>query len=447
MPSWSYGASLLGATGATFTTLTASGNNAQVVSPTSLKLLAGATAGAKITTLESFDSNLEGVYMQFTVPAFFGSGNYIYVGLSGLTGQALPGLTYPAAYLYAFRLEGDGTYIQAYADYASGPFQGTWAQGDTFAIYVDSSVVTFYKNGTNIHSAPNRPVARLQFQASSQGTLDEPVTLNNIRFYPTGKQGSDGALTLRYVNTFEPLEPAQFSAGPESQNFDEVVNFTFSYTALQQLSSVSLFEYLLASQNIGGKVTVRVTDANLPTHSGVFGVTGSITDEGSYYSANVNFLSGTTGYFSSESRVYAFAFDTSPLGVTGRAGSTGVTGATGQPGATGVTGATGAPGTPGGPTGPTGATGEPGPAGTPGGPTGPTGVTGATGEPGPTGQRGTIIFYGYGMPQPGNTGFDGDGPNDENIVGVTGYGPTGYTVQVGDFYFDRNTDNMYFYGA
>jgi hypothetical protein len=51
------------------------------------------------------------------------------------------------------------------------------------------------------------------------------------------------------------------------------------------------------------------------------------------------------------------------------------------------------------------------------------------------------------MPQPGNTGFDGAGPNDESIVGVTGYGPTGYTVQVGDFYFDRNTDNMYFYGA
>ena len=69
------------------------------------------------------------------------------------------------------------------------------------------------------------------------------------------------------------------------------------------------------------------------------------------------------------------------------------------------------------------------------------------GARGPTGQRGTIIFYGYGMPQPGNTGFDGAGPNDEAVIGITGYGPTGYTVQVGDFYFDRNTDNMYFYGA
>ena len=69
------------------------------------------------------------------------------------------------------------------------------------------------------------------------------------------------------------------------------------------------------------------------------------------------------------------------------------------------------------------------------------------GAQGPTGQRGTIIFYGYGMPQPGNTGFDGAGPNDEDLIGITGYGPTGYTVQIGDFYFDRNTDNMYFYGA
>jgi hypothetical protein len=242
------------------------------------------------------------------------------------------------------------------------------------------------------------------------------------------------------------VETGRVSSGA-SQNFDNVTNFTFADTALQQLSSVPIFEYLIASQNIGGKVTLQVTDANLPTHSGVYGVTGTISDEGAYYSVDVNFLSGTTGTFSAISRVYTFAFDTSPLGVTGRAGSTGVTGATGQPGATGVTGAAGAPGTPGGPTGPTGATGEPGPAGTPGGPTGATGVTGATGEPGPTGQRGTIIFYGYGMPQPGNTGFDGDGPNDENIIGVTGYGPTGYTVQVGDFYFDRNTDNMYFYGA
>jgi len=446
MPSWSYGASLLGATGATFTTLTASGNNAQVVSPTSLKLLTGATAGAKITTLESFDSALEGVYMQFTAPAFFNAGDYINVGLSGLTGQALPGITYPSPLMYVFKLKGDGTYLQALSDYANGPFDGTWEEGDTFAIYVDSSVVTFYKNGTNIHSAPNRPVARLQFQASPQATLDEPVSLNNIRFYPTGKQGSDGALTLRYVSTIEPVETGQVEVSG-SQNFNQVTNFIFSDTALQQLSSVPIFNYLIASQNIGGSVTVRVTDANLPTHSGVFGITGSISDEGSYYSANVNFLSGTTGTFTAVSRVYTFAFDTSPLGVTGRAGSTGVTGATGQPGATGVTGATGEPGTPGGPTGPTGATGEPGPAGTPGGPTGPTGVTGATGEPGPTGQRGTIIFYGYGMPQPGNTGFDGAGPNDENIIGVTGYGPTGYTVQVGDFYFDRNTDNMYFYGA
>jgi hypothetical protein len=378
--------------------------------------------------------------MQFTAPAFFNATDYVYVGLSGLTGQALPGLTYPAALMYYFKLKGDGTYIQAVADYASGPFDGTWAQGDTFAIYVDSSVVTFYQNGTKIHIGPNRPVARLQFQASSQGTLDDPVSLNNVRFYPTGKQGSDGALTLRYVSTTETLETAQFSSGG-TQNFDDVTNFTFADTALQQLSSVPIFDYLIASQNIGGKVTLQVTDANLPTHSGVYGVTGSITDEGAYYSVNVNFLSGTTGTFSAVSRVYTFAFDTSPLGVTGRAGATGVTGATGQPGATGVTGPSG------GPIGPTGPTGEPGEPGTPGGPTGERGATGVTGAQGATGQRGTIIFYGYGMPQPGNTGFDGDGPNDEDIVGVTGYGPTGYTVQVGDFYFDRNTDNMYFYGA
>ena len=440
MPSWSYGASLLGATGATFTTLTASGNNVQVVSPTSLKLLTGATAGAKVTTLESFDSALEGVYMQFTVPAFFNATDYVYVGLSGLTGQALPGLTYPAALMYYFKLKGDGTYIQAVADYASGPFDGTWAQGDTFAIYVDSSVVTFYQNGTKIHIGPNRPVARLQFQVSSQGTLDDPVSLNNVRFYPTGKQGSDGALTLRYVSTTETLETAQFSSGG-TQNFDDVTNFTFADTALQQLSSVPIFNYLIASQNIGGKVTVQVTDVNLPTHSGVYGITGTISDEGTYYSVDVNFLSGTTGTFTAESRVYTFAFDTSPLGVTGRAGATGVTGATGQPGATGVTGPSG------GPIGPTGPTGEPGEPGAPGGPTGERGATGVTGAQGATGQRGTIIFYGYGMPQPGNTGFDGAGPNDEDIVGVTGYGPTGYTVQVGDFYFDRNTDNMYFYGA
>ena len=444
MPSWSYGASLLGATGATFTTLTASGNNVQVVSPTSLRLLTGATAGAKVTTLESFDSALEGVYTQFTAPAFFNAGDYIFVGLSGITGQALPGLTYPAALLYYFKLKGDGTYIQAVVDYASGPFDGTWAEGDRFAIYVDSSVVTFYQNGTKIHEGPNRPVARLQFQASPHATLDDPVSLNNIRFYPTGKQGLDGALTLRYVSTTESLEVGQFSAGASNQNFDEVVNFTFSYTALQQLSSIPIFDYLIASQNIGGKVTLQVTDANLPTHSGVFGITGSISDEGTYYSASVNFISGTTGTFSAASRVYTCAFDTSPLGVTGAAGAVG---ATGGPGPTGVTGATGEPGTPGGPTGPTGVTGATGAPGTPGGPTGPTGVTGATGQPGPTGQRGTIIFYGYGMPQPGNTGFDGAGPNDESIVGVTGYGPTGYTVQVGDFYFDRNTDNMYFYGA
>ena len=444
MPSWSYGASLLGATGATFTTLTASGNNVQVVSPTSLKLLTGATAGASVTTLESFDSALEGVYMQFTVPAFFNAGDYIFVSLSGITGQAVPGTAYPEQTLYTFRLKGDGTVLQVYSDFASGPFTGTWAEGDTFSIYVDSSVVTFYQNGTKIQVCANRPVARLQFRASPQGTLDDPVSLDNIRFYPTGKHGSDGALTLRYVSTTNiGVEAGEFAVDG-IQNFDEVTTFNFSNTALQQLSGIPIFDYLIASQNIGGKVTLQVADVNLPTHSGVYGVTGTISDEGTYYTANVNFISGITGTFSANSRVYTFSFDTSPLGATGTRGATGVTGSTGGPGPTGVTGDTGEMG----PTGPSGGPiGPTGPTGDPGGPIGPTGATGATGDVGPTGQRGTIIFYGYGMPQPGNTGFDGAGPNDENIVGVTGYGPTGYTVQVGDFYFDRNTDNMYFYGA
>ena len=201
MPSWSYGASLLGATGATFTTLTASGSSVKVVSPTSLTLLSGAVGGSSsVTTLESFDSASEGVYMQFTVPSYFNGDDAITVGLSALSGQSVPGASYPYLFLLAFFLVGDGSYLTAYNDYQSGQ-NGTWSPGDTFSIYVDTSVVNFYQNGTKIHTTPNLPTGILQFQASpySDNSLIDSVSLNNIRFYPSGKVGHDGPSTLRYI--------------------------------------------------------------------------------------------------------------------------------------------------------------------------------------------------------------------------------------------------------
>jgi len=58
----------------------------------------------------------------------------------------------------------------------------------------------------------------------------------------------------------------------------------------------------------------------------------------------------------------------------------------------------------------------------------------------PTGSsapRGTVIFYGYGGPT-GSTAYIPPGP--------TGFGPTGYTTLSRDFYFDRNSQTLYFYG-
>jgi hypothetical protein len=71
------------------------------------------------------------------------------------------------------------------------------------------------------------------------------------------------------------------------------------------------------------------------------------------------------------------------------------------------------------------------------GPTGPTGAgpTGPTGWTGPTGVQGTVIFYGYGVPD----GISGNPP----YPGITGFGPTGSAPpRTNDFYVNLMTGQL-----
>jgi collagen type VII alpha len=66
------------------------------------------------------------------------------------------------------------------------------------------------------------------------------------------------------------------------------------------------------------------------------------------------------------------------------------------------------------------------------------GSAGAAGNKGDQGVRGTVIFYGYGVPYPGLAGYIAPGP--------TGLGPTGPGIEpqkTGDFYLNFNDGRLY----
>lgn len=151
---------------------------------------------------------------------------------------------------------------------------------------------------------------------------------------------------------------------------------------------------------------------------------------------------------------------TGPEGPQGPVGPQGMTGPTGPPGQQGATGATGAQGPKGdtgsvGPQGPTGAQGLTGPAG----PQGPKGDTGDTGATGPKGDKGDTGDTGPQGPQgiQGVQGVKGD-TGDTGATGAqgpqgaagydgsqiySGVGAPGGFGEVGDYYLDTGTKEMY----
>jgi hypothetical protein len=196
---------------------------------------------------------------------------------------------------------------------------------------------------------------------------------------PTGAQGNKGG--VRY--NFSTVTTAGTTAnGDLRYNNATVSSVTAIYININDVNGVSFANWIATFDDFGSTVKGQLYITHNNTSSPIqhiFNVT-AITNNSTYYTLTVTYVSGATLPTNADNLVVTYNF-AGPQGATGPS----VTGPTGPSGSvTGPTGPTGPSVT--GPTGPsgsvTGPTGATGPAGS--GATGPTGATGATGPTGPS---------------------------------------------------------------
>ena len=303
-----------------------------------------------------------------------------------------------------------------------------------FAIQTDTENVFMFANGTQIFQAPLNPDSFSLVVQSSTGILDSDALLSDVKLYATGAKGAAGAsgstgatgetgatgdtgptgetgptgatgdtgetgatgqdpaLTLRYIFKGGVEFFGDFDINSIGGTYGATLSLFFNPTDVNVIPGSPVFDALIAWLAGGGAVTLQVTNTANNTDYTIFQVTAvTYNPDPSYYTLSLTNLSNPTGSWVGIVR-YVFNYQLSGAGGGGGGG-------------------------------------------------------GGAGSTGPTGARGTVIFYGHGVPEVDGINFDGDGPVDEAALGVTGYGPPGYTVQPGDFYFDINTGGMYFYGA
>jgi hypothetical protein len=166
-----------GATGATFTTWVPSSGSIQAVTPTTIRM-SGGSAAANVTSLENFNTDAQGVYLQVQAPTLTESGAEVQVWINSSGNIYYFDLVYPNQ--LQFIVPADGII-----------YAGTFSPSDILAVYVDGSNVFATRNGSIVasHSFISGTCgAELLILAP---TTD--ITVSNVLYYPTGKTGLVGS--------------------------------------------------------------------------------------------------------------------------------------------------------------------------------------------------------------------------------------------------------------
>jgi len=264
-------------------------NTAIIVTPTKCILN---DLGDVVYTAESFDLASEGTYAQVILPAFVDTTPFaaITVGLECTSGWSV------GESICQMEITTGNQYVilDNTVDRVSIGSGTSYTSGAIFSIYTDGVNAYAFLDGVKkatLSLAPYFPIScRLNISAFN---ISQPLTFDNIRFYPTGKIGAQGDTG---------------ATGPQGDKGDKGDP---------------------GDQGIPGVGTIGDTGP-----AGETGPTGATGPQGNTGATGPSGPTGATG----------------PLGPTGATGPLGPTGATGPLGPTGATGATG-------PLGPTGATG------------------------------------------------------------------------------------------
>ena len=380
-----------GEAGATFTTLTGNGT---ILSPTSFQLT---DSDQTITTVESLNGDNEGLYLQINLPIVNGD-NIVDIGFVNPTN----------GYYYKGTLTDAGvSFTSSYGDLASNIH--SYNAGDILSMYSDQKYVYFFINGTYQEKSFYSSLSSCKLSVSCN-QIGNIYTFSNVRFYPTGKIGTNG-----------PTGPAGSTFTSLVGTGTAVINTPISYTLFDIKDTVSTVESLdptregfymqVALPYVIEATNIVVRDTSVPPVE--WGIT-IFYGLGFYrYSLIIpDVISVATPY--TENSIFSMYYDGTTIyyyigsvivGTCTRLPTTpstfncyvqdGPTGLTRSPPFNNVrfypTGKLG----PIGPTGPTGPQGSTGPQGNTGpiGPTGPQGSTGPTGNTGPQGPSGPIQSY------------------------------------------------------
>ena len=220
-----------GTEGASFTTLSLINGSATITSKTSVYIEGSST----VRSLESVNTRAAGAYVQFTVSdANMFTGSFIQ---SGLWSTEVGG----GAMVYGIRLNRDGGAL-FFDD--SLEAEETWIPTDTFAIYADGATVTYFKNGSKVFTSPDKRLAyKYQSQSVGGGGGFGDLTIDTIRFFPTGLRGTGfsalpstsekSTIPGEIVGTFAPWIvdiPGAFAVGDWVQVVDKGVQSELIYT-------------------------------------------------------------------------------------------------------------------------------------------------------------------------------------------------------------------------
>jgi len=376
-----------GPQGPAFTNWTPSSGDIKVVGPTTITKTGG-TSQAYIISAESFPTPTQGSYIEITAPTLGESGAEIQLGFALLMNAFVVDLSYPNVLTIVY-----------YSGMTNIQFNGTFTPGDILAAYSDG--VNFYatQNGSVIATSPIGLTGPI-YGAMSMATPTQDLTVNNLLFYPTGTAGysftrwTSGSPNLKIISptaftmtggaTASSVSSVQSFPTPTQGSYLEIVAPTLAESGaeIQEILNINKNTYYI---DLTYPNVLNVYDQNGNTaYTGTFTAGDILAD----YMDGVNFNAIQNG-----STIATF-----PIGNTGPVSAEILMVA----------------------------------------PTQTLTVNNVLFYPtGSSAPRGTVIFYGYGGPT-GSTAYIPPGP--------TGFGPTGYTTLSRDFYFDRNSQTLYFYG-